>query len=1056
MIDATTKVAYTNPFPGLRSFDRADSYLFFGRDNQIRDLKEKLLDSRFLAIIGSSGSGKSSLIKAGLIAQLVNGPVTKAAFKRWQIVFFNPEATPYRNFAQALHQSLSEHNQSFATHFSIDSVEKLIRTDSESIVGLCENTNLLLIIDQFEELFRYQQQETNQDEITGFINLIIRLSQRQDYSVYVILAMRSDYLDQCTNYVGLTEAINHGYYLLPKMNRDEIRQAIETPASVMGACITDELTTRLLNDIGAKADRLPILQHALMRTWNHWQKNHKTDSPIGIADYEAIGTMQRAITLHAEAVYGDLPDEKSQLATEKLFKALIVVSEGDEGFISPASIGTISQVAGTPVSLLIDVLNRFREPGVAFLTPPLSVNADSSLIIDVSHERIINLWDRLQSWVREETDSAKFYQQVSSSAMLYQQGQVGLWTNPELQIGLKWLAENRPTQAWANRYDPYLERATNFLDYSRQQYDFEIQNKEERQRKELRRARSSAIFLGIGALVSLVFLIVSMVLRTNAQQSENQAIKERKVALDQRSLAEAQTREAITQKKIAEQQEIITEQQKKLTDEQRNIAVVEKSKAESQKQIAEEAQINAEKQKDRAQAAQVVAESQKQIAQEAQRNAEKQKDLAQLAQVAAEKQKLIAQKAQSYAEQQRGKAIARSVAVQSYQMAENAQDDLPALLALEAYTLNLKNGGEVDNPEIFNALSKAADVRPPLRRHTDIVRALALSSSPNEVIIASGSDDGTVKLWTFGNLAQPPRSLMTRSKNPDGIRAVAFDKHARNVYGASESGLLYSWSLNTTETRPTIIKAHTGPISALLTTADFGMLISIGADGHIRSWKPTATGLDSVQHVRAAMPLHCGRLSPDGKRLFCGSSNGRMVSFDLANLKNQPVVFTRREFGNRLTALAFNPSGDRLITGSASGLVVAWTIAGNEPEETGQLLSSRHTSTVNDITFSPHGKLLATCSADWSIHIWDYNTLSQQQQPIVINAFDSWVMSIRFSSDNKYLVACGADKTVRIHDIDVTELYASLTKKIKRNMTPEEWSKYIGNDIPYEKFKTDY
>ena len=1055
MIDAATKVAYTNPFPGLRSFDREDSYLFFGRDNQIRDLKEKLLDSRFLAIIGSSGSGKSSLVKAGLIAQLVNGQVTKAAFEQWQIVFFNPEATPYRNFAQALYQSLGEHSRSFATRFSIESVEKLIRTDPESIVGLCENTNLLLIIDQFEELFRYQQQETNQDEITGFINLIIRLSQRQDYPVYVILTMRSDYLDQCTDYEGLTEAINHGYYLLPKMNRDEIRQAIETPISVMGAHITDELTTRLLSDIGAKADQLPILQHALMRTWNHWQTNHKTDNPIGVADYEAIGTIQRAITLHAEEVYGDLPDEKSQQATEKLFKALIVLSEGDEGLVSPASIGTISQVAGVPSYLLIDVLNRFREPGVAFLTPPLSVFADASLIIDVSHERIINLWDRLQTWVREETESAKFYQQVSNSAMLYQQGQVGLWTNPELQIGLKWLAENRPTQAWANRYDPYLERATNFLEYSRQQYDFEIQNREERQRKELRRARSFAIFLGVGALVSLLFLIVSMVLRTNAQQSEKQAIEEKKVALDQRILADAQTREAITQKKIAEQQEIITEQQKKLTDEQRNIAVGEKSKAESQKQIAEEAQRNAEKQKDLAQTAQVVAESQKQIAQEAQRNAEKQKDLAQVAQVAAEKQKLIAQKAQSYAEQQRGKAIARSVAVQSYQMTENTQDDLPALLALEAYNLNLRNGGEVDNPEIFNALSKAADVRPPLRRHTDIVRSLALSASPEEVTIASGSDDGTVKLWSSGNLAQPPRSLITRSKSPDGIRAVAFDKNGRNVFGASENGVLYTWALSTPEAKPTTIKAHTGPINTLLTTTDFGMLISVGSDGNIRSWRPTATGLDSIQHTRSDLPLYCARLSPDGKRLFCGSSNGRIISFDLANLKSPPGVFTRREFGNRLTALAFNPSGDRLITGSASGLVFAWTMTNNEPEEIGRLLSGRHTSTVNDIAFSPNGKLLASCSADWSIHIWDYNTLSQQQQPIVINDFDSWVMSIRFSSDNKYLVACGADKTVRIHDIDVTDLYASLTKKIKRNMTTEEWNKYIGKDIPYEKFKTD-
>ncbi|MDB5240899.1 MAG: hypothetical protein JWP57_1524 [Spirosoma sp.] len=1049
MIHVHNKVAYSNPFPGLRSFEQEDSYLFFGRDNQIRDLKEKLADSRFLAIIGSSGSGKSSLVKAGLIPQLIDDQLSPSSLKRWEVAFFNPEATPIRNLARALYQTLSKQNRAFADRFSPTQVETLLLTNPQEVMGWCGDANLLFIIDQFEELFRYQQPASNYSEVATFIDLILDFSYRQNYPVYVVLTMRSDYLDHCTDYEGLTEAINHGYYLLPKMNQDEIRQVIATPISVMGASIADELTTRLMNDIGTKMDQLPILQHALMRTWNHWQHTQKSTTPIDVNDYEAIGTMDKAITLHAEEVYGNLPDEKSQVATEKLFKALVVLDEGNKGMIRPTPISTVSEISGIPLYLLIDVLNRFREPSVSFLTPSTAVYADPEVIIDLSHERLTNLWERLQTWVKEETESAKFYKQVNYSATLYHEGKSGLWINPELQIGLKWLAENRPTQAWANRYDPFLDRSVNFLEYSRDQYNFQIQNKEERQLNELRRARFFAIFLGVSALISLLFLLVSAVLRTQAQQSAEDALDEKKNALIQRNRAEEQTREAITQKKIAEQQEIITGQQKQMTEEQRVIAVREKKNAEDQQALALAAKRNAEKQQQLAVEAQKNAEAQRSIAEEAQRNAVKQKDLAESAQVVAENQKRIAVTAQGYAEQQRGKAIARTVAIQSYQMTENSQDDLPALLAIEAYNLNLKNGGQVDNPDIFNALARAADVRTVLRRHTDVVRTLAIQPG----LVASGSDDGTIKLWAYDNPAQVPRSLSTTSKNPDGIRAIEFDKDGKTLYGASEKGMIYRWNIAQPDMPPIAIKAHNGPILSLLTTSGNNQLISVGANGNVRSWKLAATGIDSLQNVHTGFAIYCARLTPDGKRLVCGSGNGQIVSFMLADLKKKPDVIMRREFGTRVTALAFSPDGSRLITGNSAGLVYAWGFNNYEPETFGSQLSGRHTSTVNDIAFTPNGKLLATGSSDWSIHLWNYGSLSEQQQPIVINDFDSWVLGIRFTNDGKRLIACGADKTVRIRNVDTADLYAELQKKVKRNLTSDEWNKFIGKDIPYDKVK---
>jgi WD40 repeat protein len=249
------------------------------------------------------------------------------------------------------------------------------------------------------------------------------------------------------------------------------------------------------------------------------------------------------------------------------------------------------------------------------------------------------------------------------------------------------------------------------------------------------------------------------------------------------------------------------------------------------------------------------------------------------------------------------------------------------------------------------------------------------------------------------------------------------------------------------------MKAHSSPILSLLPIPSQDQLISVGANGSVRSWKLTATGIDSLQNVHTGFAIYCARLTPDGKRLVCGSGNGQIVSFLLADLKKKPDVIMRREFGTRVTALAFSPDGSQLITGNSAGLVYAWALSGYEPETFGNQLSGRHTSTVNDIAFTPNGKLLATSSSDWSIHLWNSSSLSQQQQPIVINDFDSWVLAIRFTNDGKRLVACGADKTVRIRNVDTADLYAELQKKVKRNLTVDEWNKYIGKDIPYDKVK---
>ena len=164
-----------------------------------------------------------------------------------------------------------------------DALFHLHATLSRSRNGLLEavrqsraaaGSKLLLVVDQFEELFRFHRASaTSQEEAIGFVNLLLHATQQAEQNVYVVLTMRSDFLGECSQFLGLAEAVNDGEFLIPRMTRDQIQEAIEGPIRVRGAAIAPRLLFRLLNDVQDSQDQLPVLQHALMRTWELWQRS---------------------------------------------------------------------------------------------------------------------------------------------------------------------------------------------------------------------------------------------------------------------------------------------------------------------------------------------------------------------------------------------------------------------------------------------------------------------------------------------------------------------------------------------------------------------------------------------------------------------------------------------------------------------------------------------------------------------------------------------------------------------------------------------------------------
>ena len=524
----TTAVAVVNPYPGLRPFEADEDHLFFGREREIDELLRRLRFNRFLSVVGTSGCGKSSLIRCGLIASLHGGMMVRAG-SSWRVSLMRPGEDPIGHLAEALAApeviGMAADDDLASTGHVL--LEATLRRGARGLADVVRQAripaqdNLLVVVDQFEELFRFQhsRQERGQDDAVAFVRLLLEASGQKDVPIYVVITMRSDFIGDCMEFTGLPEALNAGQYLVPRMTRDALRAAITGPAAVAGSEIAPRLVRRLLNDLGTDQDQLPVLQHALMRTWDHWAARSHLGVPIDIEDYEAVGTLRHALSTHAEEAYAEAGGGEGHRITEAVFKALIDTVTDPRGTRRPCSIAELTATAAAAQQDVVRVVEIFRRPGRSFLTPPAGVALEPDVIVDLSHESLMRCWTRLIAWADEERLSGAMYLRVSRAAAWHEEGTAGLWRDPELELGLRWRRENRPTAAWAQRYADSFDRAMRFLDQSEQERDRLVRERRAQLRRHWRQLQATAAMLAL--LLAIAGVMAARARAANARAEEN-------------------------------------------------------------------------------------------------------------------------------------------------------------------------------------------------------------------------------------------------------------------------------------------------------------------------------------------------------------------------------------------------------------------------------------------------------------------------------------------------------------------------------------------------------
>ena len=493
--------AAANPFPGLRPFEMDEYRLFFGREGQADALVERLERSRFLAVVGTSGSGKSSLVRAGLLPALRGGMMAGAG-AGWRIAVTRPGHDPVGNLARALAEDgvLPEAGAGLRPAEREAVVEATLRGGSLGLVETAARARLahklLVVVDQFEELFRFRAARAaagaTDDDASAFVKLLLEAARQRDLPLYVVLTMRSDFLGDCAQFQGLPEAINDGQYLIPRMTRDERRFAITGPARVARGRMSESLVNRLLNDVGDNPDQLPILQHALMRTWDYWSARRRDSEPVGLEHYEAVGTMADALSLHADEAWNELGDERGRRVAETLFKALTERGADNREIRRPTRLREICEIAGATPGEVASVVEVFRREGRSFLMPPAGVALTPETVIDISHESLIRNWARLREWVRDEGEAARIYRRLADAAVAHRAGEGGLMDDVTLAWVERWRERYEPSRAWGVRYHPEYDAAMAYLEESRAASEQRAADEQERQERELERARAFA------------------------------------------------------------------------------------------------------------------------------------------------------------------------------------------------------------------------------------------------------------------------------------------------------------------------------------------------------------------------------------------------------------------------------------------------------------------------------------------------------------------------------------------------------------------------------------
>ena len=1044
-----------NPYKGLHPFGEPDADDFFGREELVGRIVARLADSgangRFLAVVGPSGSGKSSLVRAGLVPAVREGAVPGS--QRWFVVDMLPGTDPFVEFLAALRRVAARPLPADLAEQLPDDPTALTRAAAWVLAD--EESELLLLVDQFEEVFTLT---TDEERRAAFLAALVTATTDPDSRVRIVVTLRADFYDRPLRYPGLAEWVRTRTEVVVPLTAPELEKAVTGPAEQVGVAVAAGLTSQIVADVMGEPGALPLLQYALTELFD--QREYGS---ITTATYRRIGGVSGALARRAEETFASL-DENGREAARQLLLRLVTLGEGVADTRRRVSRAELLALPGVEQVMprVIDAFGRARL--LSFDRDPDSRDPT----VEIAHEALLREWGQLRGWIDEARDELRAHRRLAVAAREWR----GAGQDPSFLASGSRLEQfdalaEQGSIALTGDERAFLEASTAQRTRAEREEAARAAYERQLERRSWRRLRALVAVLAMAALVAGVLTVVALGLAGQRAEQVRVATARELAAAAVANLDADPERAILLALEAVETTRgpdgvVLREAEQALRQAVRSFRGVHTvPQGHWGLAVAADGTLFATTDADGATTVRELDSGRELLTLRGHEGGVN--DVAfttdgRLIATAADDGTVRVWDAASGEQQEvldghRGGAERVAFSPDGSRLATGGGDGTVRIFDVEtgqqATELSAHDGwvsGLAFTPDGSSLLSASIDATAHVWDLATGEATLVLDDhrwgitgaaiSPDGTSVATASLDGRARTWD-ADTGEHLQTFFTDVLMFD----VTYSADGTRLAAGGSDGVAHVWDADTGEHLRTL-PGHTGVVGSVALTPDGGGLLSASLDGTTRLWDIRDEGSRDWLTVRGPSLRWVGvAFSPDGTRFAVPADPAGVT---LRDSSTGAIVRRLEGHAARIVNMAFSPDGSLLagVAGTGEGdpdanaTVPVWDV------ETGELLLSltgHRGETTRGVAFNPDGTRLVTTGSDGTLRLWNAATGAEEGR-IELDALA--VFGAAFSPDGRHLVTGDSSGDAIVWDADTLQQVRTIPASEEINalaVSPDGW-----------------